>query len=463
MLENSFGLTFFLKTPRKKNNIRFVYLRITVDGIPKETSTKRKWDMGRWDQRTERAIGNKEDARILNTFLDSMVTKVQQSKSDLINSDKTITAQRIMDYVLGRIVPKSRVLEEFQLHNDEILALIPKEYAKGTHDRFVITKSHVQEFIKFKYDIEDIEFRDLNYEFVKDFDFYLRTVKKCANNTALKYISNFKKIVLRALDKEIISVDPFRRFKAKKTKLKKQPLSRQELFAIETHVFSSTRLSVVRDIFIFQCYTGLAYIDMYNLRKEDIRIGVDGQRWIISSRQKTDGSINVPLLPKAIEIMENYENHPICLARETVLPVKSNQKMNEYLKEIAELSGVHCTLNTHKARRTFASTVTLNNNVPIHVVKEMLGHASVRQTEEYAMTEQHTIGREMGELVKKLHINDKSGLSALERLEKEIIELKAKFVESATEVESNETALEQLNRISQEMQDLRGRLKKIAS
>ncbi|MBS1780971.1 MAG: site-specific integrase [Bacteroidetes bacterium] len=434
MLESSFGLTFFLKSPQKKitthrkTDIRYVYMRITVDGIPKETSTKRKWDANRWDQKTERAIGNKEDARVLNFFLDSMVMKVHQCKSDLIYNEQTITTQKIMDYVLGRIAPKAKVLEEFQLHNDEMLALVPKEYAKGTHERFVTARSHVGEFIKFKYHVDDMEFRELNYEFIKDYEFYLKTVRKCSNNTTLKYISNFKKIILRAIDKEIIVADPFKRFKGKKTKLMKKPLSMQQLTILENHQFSTPRLATVRDIFIFQCYTGLAYIDAFNLKKSDIKTGIDGEQWIISARQKTGSPINIPLLPKAVEIMEKYRHHPICLKRGSVLPVSSNQKMNEYLKEIADLCQLDCTLNTHKARRTFGSTVTLNNHVPIHVVKEMLGHHSVKQTEEYALTEEQAIGREMQELKNRLNkkeINNPDLSSdTILRLEAEIQELK---------------------------------------
>jgi len=429
MLEISFGLTFFLKTPRKKTNIRYIYLRVTVDGIPKETSTKHKWDIQRWDQKTERAIGTKEDAKTLNFFLDSLVTKISQCKTELLNNDRTITSQKIIDNVLGKIAPKAKVLEEFQLHNDEMFALVPKEFAPGTHERYVTARSHVKEFIKFKYNQDDLEFRELDFQFIKDYEHYLKTVRKCNNNTTLKYISNFKKIILNAIDKEIITKDPFAKFKGKKNKTMKKPISSEELSILENHEFSSERLTVVRDIFVFQCYTGLAYIDAFQLKKTDIKIGIDGEHWIMSSRQKTKSSTNIPMLPSAIAIMKKYMDHPICLKRGSVLPVSSNQKMNEYLKEIATLCGFSFTLNTHKARRTFGSTVTLNNDVPIHVVKEMLGHQSVKQTEEYAITEQRTIGREMSALRSRLQKNrlthDENTTAYIERLERENKQMKA--------------------------------------
>jgi integrase len=431
MLENSFGMAFFLKTAHKGSKIRAVHLRITVDGITKETSTKRKWDIERWDQKTERAVGTKEDAKSLNYFLDSLTFKIHEIKTEMMYGGKIITAEKIMDYVLGKVKPKVKVLEEFQKHNDQMTALLGKGYARGTLQRFTITKNHLAAFIKFKFKKDDMEFADLNLEFVKDFEFYLRTVRDCSNNTTLKYIANFKKIVIRAIDKEIILKDPFKNFKGRKTKLVKKPLSTQELYELERHYFTTDRLNVVRDVFVFQCYTGLAYIDAYQLRTADIKDGIDGNLWIMSERQKTNSTTNVPLLPQALKIIEKYKDHPLCVQRGTVLPVSSNQKMNEYLKEIAILCGFPFTLNTHMARRTFGSTVTLNNNVPINVVKELLGHASVKQTEAYAITEQATIGREMSLLNKKLNKVtpkiSKSDLAVLSRLEKEIEAIKKKY------------------------------------
>jgi integrase len=365
MLTASFGLTFFMKTPRKETNVRVIYLRITVDGVPKETSTRQQWDVTRWNQRTERATGNKEDARSVNFFLDTLQSKIQQYKGELLLNGQAITSQKLIDYVLGKTVSKAKIVEEFQKHNDELLALVKKgEYAIGTHVRFEIAKKHVKEFVRFKYNVDDMDFHELNFEFVKDYEFYLKTVKNISHNTAVKYITNFKKIVLLAIDKEIITADPFKRFKAKKIKIHKKPLSAHELSLLENHTFSTPRLATVRDIFVFQCYTGLAYIDAFNLKIQDIKIGIDGEMWIISERQKTGSNINVPLLPKAKAIMERYKDHPLCLERNSVLPVTSNQKMNAYLKEIADLCGIESVLNTHKARRTFGSTVTLNNDVP---------------------------------------------------------------------------------------------------
>jgi len=431
MLESSFGLCFFLKTPKNKSNIRYVYLRVTVDGIPKETSTKRKWDIRKWDQKTERATGNKEDARAINHFLDAISSRINQFKMDLIYNEKSISAQRIIDFVLGRLTSKAMLLEEFKKHNDEMLALVPHDYALATHKRYETARIHAKEFVKYKYNAEDIEFRDLDYDFIISYELYLKTERKCANNSVLKYIACLRKVINRAIDKDIIAQDPFRAFKRKMTKTVKRPLTATELQTLEQIKITTTRLQTVRDIFVFQCYTGLAYIDAYQLRKTDIKVGIDGQQWIMSERQKTGSVTNVPLLPKALEIIEKYKEHPLCLSRNAVLPVSSNQKMNAYLKEIADLCGFTCELNTHKARRTFGSTVTLNNDVPIPVVKEMLGHQSIRQTESYAITTEQTIGREMMNLGSKLSktspVIPDEALSMISKLEKELQKLKEQF------------------------------------
>lgn len=395
MLEKSFGLIFFLKVPRHGSNIRTVYFRITVDDIPKEASTRRQWDIERWNQKTERAVGTKEDAKSLNFFLDSLTTKIHEIKTKIMYTGKPITSQKIMDHVMGRITPRAQVLEEFQKHNDEMKALIGNGYTEATLERFNITKNHVSAFIKLKYNASDFEFADLNFEFIKDFEFYLRTVRKCANNTTLKYISNFKKIVIRAIDKEIIIKDPFKSFKGKKTKIVKKPISAKELAELERHQFSTDRLNTVRDIFVFQCYTGLAYIDVKQLTLDNISLGIDGDKWIFKNRQKTETTSKIPLLPVAQEIINKYAEHPICKNENRLLPILSNQKMNAYLKEIADVCEINKDLTFHIARHTFATTVTLSNGVPLETVSKMLGHTNLKTTQHYAKILDKKISEDM--------------------------------------------------------------------
>ncbi|MFZ4263717.1 site-specific integrase [Sphingobacterium sp. HJSM2_6] len=403
MINTNISINFFLKTSKKLVDSRFIYFRILVNGNSRETSTKKKWQASRWDQGKNRAIGTKEDARKINNYLDFIIRKIEVLAEELQRNGRNITAQTIIDSYNGKNSNYNLILAEFQKHNDELFALIPSgEVAHGTYDRYVTARSHVKDYIKKKYNSDDLEFQKLNFEFIKDYELYLKTVRGCNNNTTLKYIANFKKIVLRAVAKDYIPKDPFMMFKGKKSKPNKKPLSQEELHILENKQFTTKRLEVIRDIFVFQCYTGLAYSDVNKLLKTNIIKGLDGELWIRDNRRKTKSEFNVPLLPKALEIMEKYQDDPDCIITKKVLPVKSNQKMNEYLKEIAVLCEFSTVLNTHKARRTFGSTVTLANGVPIHVVKEMLGHQSVRQTEEYAITEQEAISEEMKQLKEKL-------------------------------------------------------------
>lgn len=188
----------------------------------------------------------------------------------------------------------------------------------------------------------------------------------------------------------------------------------------------------MRDVSVFQCYTGLAYCDVYDLKPEDIGLGEDKKYWIFISRKKTNATCDIPLLPKALEIMEKYKDDPICIKRGSILPVRSNQKMNAYLKEIQALCNINLKykLDTHRLRRTFASTVALKNGVPIHIVKELLGHSTVKQTEDYAITVQETVSKEMTALSEKLSqkagIEDKAEVMSFPlRLENELNTIKA--------------------------------------
>jgi site-specific recombinase XerD len=218
----------------------------------------------------------------------------------------------------------------------------------------------------------------------------------------VKYLGNFKKIVLACVKKKWLASDPFVDFKFKKNKVKKLALSSAELRRLEEKTFSIDRISQVRDIFLFSCYTGLAYIDAKQLKSSDIGPGVDGELWILSSRQKTDGETNIPLLPKALEILATYRYHPQCQNSGTVLPMLSNQKMNSYLKEIADLCGIEKPLTYHIARHTFATTVTLVNKVPIETVSKLFGHASIKQTQDYAKIVEEKISEDMKALKRRL-------------------------------------------------------------
>jgi site-specific recombinase XerD len=223
----------------------------------------------------------------------------------------------------------------------------------------------------------------------------LRSVRKCANNTAVKYIKNFNKIIKLCLANDWLDKNPFANYKSKVKEVERVYLSEGEIQNIINKDFKTERLSLVRDIFLFSCFTGLAYIDVKNLTKSHISIGIDGDKWIFTHRQKTESASKIPVLPVTQMIIDKYADHPQAINEEKLLPILSNQKMNAYLKEIAAVCEIEKELTFHIARHTFATTVTLTNGVPIESVSKMLGHKNLRTTQHYAKVLDKKVSEDM--------------------------------------------------------------------
>jgi site-specific recombinase XerD len=214
-------------------------------------------------------------------------------------------------------------------------------------------------------------------------------------------------VVNIALANDWLMKDPFLKFKGSIKEVERDFLSTEELQSIEDKKFTISRLDEVRDMFVFSCYTGLAYADIAKLSLNEIEIGIDKQKWIYTHREKTETKSNIPLLPKALEIIEKYKNHPECVISGKLLPLRSNQKMNAYLKEIAILCEITKNLTFHSARHTFATTVTLTNGVPIESVSSMLGHKNIRTTQIYAKVVEKKVSEDMKKLKSRLNKNSK--------------------------------------------------------
>jgi integrase len=407
MLEKTFSVLSYLRKPKfyREGDPSQVYLRVTVDGLAVEISAKRTWYPERWNNRSGRAIGVKDDVRSLNRFLDIMTNKVHDARRFLIDDNKEVTAQAIKNYLMG-IDDRKMLLEVFREHNERIAAQVPFEYSAGTLDLFERTLLHTQRFLKWKYKTDDIDIRKLNYEFIEQFAFWFRTVRKCQHNSMIKYLTYFKKIVLLCVKRQWLRQDPFAEFSLARREMVRPFLTDEEITRITSKLFPTERLEVVRDIFLFSCYTGLAYADVQKLKRSEIVTGIDGEKWIDTTRQKTESSSRVPLLPFPRSILDKYKNHPVCEIKGTVLPILSNQKMNAYLKEIADTCGISKTLTFHVARHTFATTITLSNGVPIESVAKMLGHKNLKQTQHYAKVLDFKVSNDMQQL--KIKLGNKS-------------------------------------------------------
>ncbi|MEO2052603.1 MAG: site-specific integrase [Allomuricauda sp.] len=303
---------------------------------------------------------------------------------------------------MGKGEKLKMLLELFDEHNQQMEKLIDIEFALGTYKRYHTTRTHVAEFIKSELRKSDIPVRDVDLKFIKGFEYFLKVTKKCNHNSALKYVNNFKKIIRMAVAHEWISKDPFYNYKVQFKTVEREFLSKEELQTLVDKEIEGERLNVVRDMFVFCCYTGLSYIDVQKLHPDHIVKHIDGTFWIKSKRTKTKSRLGIPLLPTAVGILEKYQDHPKVVNGDCVLPVLSNQKSNAYLKEIADLCSIKKNLTTHLARHTFATTVTLSNGVPIETVGQMLGHKNLRTTQHYAKIIDRKVSEDMAVLKNKL-------------------------------------------------------------
>jgi site-specific recombinase XerD len=402
-METSFGLLFYLK---KSNNFReaevYIYMRITVDGQSAEISTKRKCKPENWNVAAGRLKGKTDVVKSCNAYLDTLQQKVFEAKRKLIETDKELNAENIKNLLLGKDNGKKyMLLEVFQYHNDQMAALVGQEYAPGTLERYKTSYKHTQSFLEWKYKLKDIDITKLNFEFISDYEFWLKSVRKCDHNTTMKYLSNFKKIVIRCIKNGWLQKDPFIGFSMAKREVERSALTEYELELLQAKKFPIRRLELVKNIFLFSCYTGLAYADVQKLKRSEIVIGIDGEKWVFTKRQKTDSVSRIPLLPVALTILQLYQDDPQCKLCDKVLPVLSNQKMNSYLKEIADACGISKNLTYHIARHTFATTVTLSNGVPIETVSKMLGHRNIKTTHHYAKILDRKISEDMKSMRQK--------------------------------------------------------------
>ncbi|MAW96445.1 MULTISPECIES: site-specific integrase [unclassified Leeuwenhoekiella] len=372
-----------------------IYCRITVNGKRTEISVGRKVLTSKWDASAERVKGISSEAREINELLTNIRSKLLEKQQEFIRQGIPFTAISLRDSYLGKDRVLRTVLELFKEHNQKILDLIKTgEYAIGTYKRYDTVFNHLQEYIRLNFEREDIALKDVDFQFIDGFAFYLKSKKACANNTTLKYIRNFKKVIRIAQARNYIQKDPFINWKMKKKVVNREFLTEMEIKRMSKKAFEMDRLSQVRDIFIFSCFTGLAYVDVQKLTKDDIRQSSDGMSWIKIKRAKTDTPSSIPILPEAQLIIDKYSDKDFEIDNK-LLPVASNQKVNAYLKEIAVLCKIKKKLTFHLARHTFATTVTLGRGVPIETVSKMLGHTNLTTTQHYAKVLDLKISQDM--------------------------------------------------------------------
>ncbi|WPP51756.1 site-specific integrase [Catalinimonas niigatensis] len=400
--KNTYSSTFLTRASKAKNGKAPVYCRITVNGQRVEFSIKRSVLNNQWDN--GKVKGNNEEAKTLKVYLKQVEAKLFEHYREMLAKNALISAEDLKNAYLGLEKKQHTLLELIDYHNNHLRSTL--EW--GTMKNYFTTQSYIKEFLKERLRKKDIYLSQLSYQFLTELEMYLKSYKPkdhrkpMGQNTVMKHLERLRKMVNLAIKNEWVDKDPFNKFKMKFIKKDRGYLTQDELKRIEEKDFSVERLNQTRDIFVFSCYTGLSYAEVFDLKPEHIVIGLDGERWIRGQRKKSKELFKVPLLPRAKAIIERYKDHPITKANDKVLPVFTNQKTNAYLKEIAILCEVDKNLTYHLARHTFATTVTLSNGVPIESVSKMLGHTNLRTTQLYAKVVEQKLSEDMKMLKGKL-------------------------------------------------------------
>ncbi|WP_111566361.1 site-specific integrase [Flavobacterium aquaticum] len=399
MITQPIKILFVISATRiNKKGLVPIVCRITYLGIRKPFATGLFIKPENWNNSLQKAIPDDTEHKQINTQLSLIKQEINQAFLFLQVQKEQFDVEDIYLKFKGEdIKPSKTLIEVFNLHNARMEKLVGIEYTKSTFSKFTEAKQHIENFLFHKYKKRNIALEDISLKFLNDFDYYLKTEKKFKQITINKSIQRVRKIIKLAIAEGFLMTDPFLLYKPKKVINSITYLTTKELYKLENHKFSQKRLEQVRDMFVFCCYTGLPYQEMSILTQKHIVKKFDGKLWIDMFRQKTKRQFSIPLLPKAISIIEKYQDD------KRLLPVVSNQKFNSYLKEIAEIIGIEKKLTHHIARKTFATTVLLYNDVPIEVVSELLGHSKISTTQDhYAKVVQRKVSEQISTLSRKL-------------------------------------------------------------
>jgi site-specific recombinase XerD len=395
-------IVFQLKNSKKREDGTCpVYVRYTLKGKRVEMSTKIYVDKGSWDVARERFSGSSNKAKTINNRLDKIATNILDIYNQFEAQGKNFDVVDIKNKFCG-VKTDHGIVEMFDTYMKTIESNIGKGFSATTLKHYKTSRTRLLSFLSDVHGKKEWNLDLVGYKFINDFDVYLKTKYNNSVNTAWCYHKHMKKVLNIAVAMDYLPTNPYVKFQVKTEEPKREYLTKQELTKIMEKKISIERLDIVRDIFLFASYTGLSYADIAKLGEHHIRTGSDGEEWIIIDRTKNGSRCRVPLLPVAKNILQKYENYPLNVSKNLLLPVNSNQKMNAYLKEIADISGINKCLSMHVARHTFATTVTLTNGVPIETVSKILGHSSLQTTQIYARILDTKISADMKVLRTKL-------------------------------------------------------------
>lgn len=396
MVRSSFAILFFIRDSRvRKDGTTSIEVVLTVNGERCAFSTGKKVKSCNWDKNKQQVKGKDEEAQSLNNYLKAIKAKLYQKEAELLERGFVITAELLRDAYFDKVesLKEKSLFEVFEEHNQEQEKLIGNGVSKATHWVSVYTIRLLREFVQQKYKREDLYLRELNINFIQSFHSFLRIDKGMAQNSSTKHLKLLKKIINLSVANSYMAFNPFSTYKVEREPVEIDFLDEEELRKIINFDTPLPRLERAKDMFLFGCFTGLSYIDIKTLTPEHFEKDSASRIWIKKRRVKTGVLSRIPLLPIAKLILDKYKGG------EKLLPIQDPADINKYLKDIAILCGINKRICFHTSRHTFASTVTLANNISLEVVSKMLGHTNTRMTAHYAKLIDKCIGEQMDKLM----------------------------------------------------------------
>ena len=396
MVRSSFSILFFIRESKaRKSGKAPIELMITVNGERCPLSTGKQVPIDKWDKVKQQVKGKDEEAQSLNNYLKAIKAKLYQKEAELLDRGFIITAELLRDAYFDKVesLKEKTLFEVFEEHNQEQEKLVGNGVSKATYWISVYTVRLLKEFVQQKYKREDLYLRELNLNFIQSFHSFLRIDKGMAQNSSTKHLKLLKKIVNLAVANSYMTTNPFITYKIEREPVEIDFLDEEELRKIINFDTPLPRLERAKDMFLFGCFTGLSYIDIKTLAPEHFEKDSTGRIWIKKRRVKTGILSRIPLLPIAKLILDKYKG------REKLLPIQDPADINKYLKDIAILCEIKKRITFHTSRHTFASSVTLANNISLEVVSKMLGHTNTRMTTHYAKLIDKCIGEQMDKLM----------------------------------------------------------------
>lgn len=387
-------INFWLKSRTDKNGKSPITMTIGANGERAEFQTGKKIEPENWDNGKQQAKGKATEAKLLNTYLSQLRNKVYLKEIELMQRGFLITARLLRDAVVDKVeaLNEKTLFQVFSEHNEEQGKMIGKGISKSTHWLSEYTYRLLKEHVEQKYKRSDLYLRELNIGFIQAFHTFLRTDKGMAQNSSTKHLKLLKKIINVAVANSYMTFNPFMTYKVEREPVEIDFLDEEELRRIINFDTPLPRLERAKDMFLFGCFTGLSYIDIKTLAPEHFERDGAGRIWIKKRRVKTGVLSRIPLLPIAKMILDKYRGG------EKLLPIQDPADVNKYLKDIAILCNINKRITFHTSRHTFASTVTLANNISLEVVSKMLGHTNTRMTTHYAKLVDKCIGEQMDRL-----------------------------------------------------------------